>query len=412
MSNFGVTSTGFSMMSLNDIQAALQNLLSQIKDPDTGETLQEDFDENDPFIQVMNIFADQQSAQWDLLAQVFAQFQPNVASGAVLSSLVQLNGLTRQIGTPSTVTLTLTGSAGILVPAGSQVSDSAQDVTWVIPNNTTLDVNTGVATVTAESQLNGVFTAPISTLTQILTPIAGWNAVVNTTAALPGTADESDSSLRIRRDASTSEPAQSIPEAIQAAIANLTGVTYCRLYQNNTMATDGRSIPAKSLAMVVVGGSDEKVASEIFKRMPVACGTYGSTSISYTDSLQQTTVVSFSRPADVPVYLKISISSIDPSTFSGTVDPAQIAANIVAFAAGGMAALGVPATEGFDDYGFPPGINVVASRLYSPINIVPGLKINSVTMSLDGITYAATDIAILWNQIAQFTISNIEVTIV
>ena len=61
--------------------------------------------------------------------------------------------------------------------------------------------------------------------------------------------------------------------------------------------------------------------------------------------------------------------------------------------------------------GFPPGEDVVLSRLYTPINSVPGFKVNSLEIGTSSESTSANDIAIEWNEIAEFNPENINITL-
>jgi uncharacterized phage protein gp47/JayE len=410
MATYGVDSAiGFQIKRLEDIKTDLQNNLLQITDPDSGETLQIDLDENDPLVQVINGFVDELTTTWEIMQVVYNQFNPQLASGASLSGLVQLNGIVRKAGSPSTVTLSLTGSPGIRVPADSLFTDADGVVFWTNSADVYLDSITGLADVACTSTTNGAFVNDIGTINIISSVITGLDAVVNAAASTPGTADESDVDLRIRRRNSTSAPAQSVAEALYAAIMNIDGVTLCRLYVNKTLTTDGNGIPPKTVAAVVVGGTDENVARAIFTRIGGAEDTYGNTTITLTDTMNQANAISFVRPASVVVKVNVDITILDVNVYPADGD-SKIKENIVIFAAQGAAGLGVTEETVFDRIGFLPGDVVTISRLYTPILAVPGLKINSVEIAEGSGPFGVADIVIDWNEIASFEVANITVT--
>jgi len=124
MTEFGINETGFNLKRLADILADMKTALSTVTDPITGESLTPDLlDENDPLIQLVNTFSDTLALGWEQLQLAYNQFDPLKATGAGLSGLVQLNKLSRQAGSKSTVVLTLTGTVDKSVPAGKIVTD-------------------------------------------------------------------------------------------------------------------------------------------------------------------------------------------------------------------------------------------------------------------------------------------------
>lgn len=412
MSNFGIDSeTGFNLKRLNDIIESVKALLLQVQDPDSGEYLQVDFDEDDPFINFINIMNDLISTGWELNEISYGQFNPQLAAGPSLSGLVQLNGITRKQGSPSSAVIQLTGSPGLRVPSGTQVSDANREVIWEFTADIYLDSVTGLASATAYSVENGAFNYTTGQINLIVTTsLPGLTSIVNTADSIPGTADESNEALRLRRNDSTTTPAQSIPEAIYASVLNLEGVTLVRVYVNKTLVTDGNGIPAKRIAVVVQGGDNDEIAAAIFVRVGVAVDTYGNTFVTFPDQLQQSNTIYFVRPVEVPIYVDIDITIIDASTFPANgVD--LIKSNIVAYSVGGASALGITDVETFDQTGFQPGEDVVVSRLFTPINAVPGLKINSVEIGINPSTFSTADISIDWDEVSKFETGNIGVTI-
>lgn len=61
--------------------------------------------------------------------------------------------------------------------------------------------------------------------------------------------------------------------------------------------------------------------------------------------------------------------------------------------------------------GFAPGVDVIRTRLYTPVNEVPGFKINSLKIGKHSQGASEADIDIAWNEVAIFKESNITVDI-
>lgn len=62
-------------------------------------------------------------------------------------------------------------------------------------------------------------------------------------------------------------------------------------------------------------------------------------------------------------------------------------------------------------YGFPPGADVILSRLYTPINSVSGFKVNSLQIGKASGSLSSSDIPIDFDEVATFSTDNIEVTV-
>jgi len=405
MTEFGINETGFNLKRLADILADMKTALSTVTDPITGESLTPDLlDENDPLIQLVNTFSDTLALGWEQLQLAYNQFDPLKATGAGLSGLVQLNKLSRQAGSKSTVVLTLTGTVDKSVPAGKIVTDMNSTYNWVLPAFT-FD-GAGEATVTATASEYGPSTALAGTLVKIVTPYSGWTSVTNAADAIVGTDEETDSELRTRQQDSTATGGATI-ESIYTALLALDGVTYAHVYQNITDVVDSRGIPAHQVAVVILGGDDGEIADVLFNHMPAGVSTYGTSSDTVTDTQGITYTYYFTRPAEIDIYIDIEVEVVDTSLWPDDGDD-QIKAAILAYAVYGRDGLGIPA--GFDPDGYPPGQSVYASEQYTPINSIQGHRVVSVYVDTTP-SPAAVSVSIDWNEIAVFDAANINITV-
>lgn len=220
--------------------------------------------------------------------------------------------------------------------------------------------------------------------------------------------NETDTHLRARQQLSTEITSRSMIEDIYANVLNAAGVTFCRVYQNNTLTTDARGIPGKAVAVVAVGGEDLEIANLIFNHSSVGLNAYGSTTIYCADAQGFQYPISFSRPTDVPIYLIVNISVADDNVYPPTAED-QIKAAIVNYAQLGASSVGI--ATGYDQAGFIPGSSIMASEIYVPVNSIPGVKINSVKI---GRAASPTDdnVAIAWNENPVFSVDDITVTVV
>ena len=420
---YGLTSAGFRIKRLRQILTEFQDSLNTVKDPDTGETLQVNFDEDDPFIQFVNLCCDELSAIWAVMNAAYDQFDPMKATGPMLSSLVQLNGITRKLGEPSIVIIRFTGSPGVYIPAGTRVTDADEKCIWKTQEEATVPSG-GFVDVTCYSQENGAFNFNSGTINVLMDTISNITAVVNPSSSTAGSANESDIDLRRRRAKSTETPSQGLAQSIYGSIVALDGVDYCKIITNRTMETDSYGIPRKSVAIVVqVEDRDNEdlklaIAKAIFLRAGLgeefyAPGVEGDGSFQQVlirDVFSQITPIRFIYPAEIPIYMEVIVSDLEDSSLPDDYET-QIRTNIIAFAKNGVEGLGlsIDSTSSFDDYGFPPGDDVVVSRLYTAINAVRGCKVNSLKIGLSEETLATDNIEIDWFQIASFLADNITV---
>ncbi|EAQ3437089.1 hypothetical protein DSN09_14470 [Salmonella enterica subsp. enterica serovar Havana] len=277
---------------------------------------------------------------------VYNCFSPATGYGAALTSNVKINGIARKGATNSTVDLLLTGTAGTTITNGT-VKDT-NNVIWRLPASVVIGVD-GTVTVTAICSNSGAVAALAGTITTINTPTRGWTSVTNPAAAAVGAPAETDAELRIRQGQSVAIPSMTPFEGVDGAIANIAGVTRHKLYENDTGKTDGNGLPPHSISAIVDGGDVTEIARTIRGNKGQGVRTWGKTSVTVPDKYGNPHIISFSRPTDVPVYGKITLTVF----------------------AGYTSQIGVQIQQAVADYinRLMIGDQVLLSRIYSPANL-------------------------------------------
>lgn len=401
----GITPEGFVPKTLRQVREDMIANCQLIQDPDTGEYPLFNIGDDTVLSQVIGVFATELSVAWTELGAVYAQFDPQMNTGAGQSGTVQLNAITRKEGIYTQIGVVCGGLAGTLIPQGSLVSDMVGSVSYALDHAVYLD-GTENSQVTAESTATatklGMIDPLVGTAISIQTPVGGWYTVTNNRTLTVGTDEESDATLRKRQQRSTALTSYRQIDAIWAALLDTEGVTYARVYQNPTeYPEDERGIPYKEVAAIVEGGDDEAIADALFYRLPTGQLGHGSTTVERTDQQKIIYPISFSRPFAVSVYVRIKLKIYD-STDWPTNGVELIQQAIISYAR-------YNSTE--VDLGFPPGTDVIRSRLYTPINSVPGHSVLLLELSLDGETWHEQDISIEWDELAVFTAGNILITV-
>lgn len=327
--------------------------------------------------------------------QVYNSFSPSSGMTDALTRNVKINGIARKAATNSTVDVTLTGTAGTTITNGS-VKD-ANGVIWNLPASVTIDVS-GAVTVTATCANSGAVAAVAGSITKINTPTRGWTAVSNASAATVGSAAETDAQLRVRQAQSVAIPALTPFDAVDGAIANVTGVTRHKLYENDTGAVNSDGIPAHSIAAIVDGGDVTDIAQTIRGKKGQGVATYGSTTVTVPDKYDNPHAISFSRSTDVPIYVAITLK-----VFTGYTTQ-----------------IGEQIKQAIADYinSLKIGDDVLLSRIYSPANlgVVSGgnakyYDINALTIGKSASSQAAANIVTAFNESASCSTANIALTV-
>ena len=261
-----------------------------------------------PDYQLLSVFAKALDDASALMLQVYNSRNPAYAQGQALDLLLPMYGIARRGATCSTVTLTLTGTAGTVVPAGSSFADSSGRI-WKTEAALTISA-TGTGNVTATCQTPGAVYAAAGAVNAIVSPVAGLTGVTNAAGSSIGLKEETDAEVRQRIAASMAGRGNTILDTLTAAIAGIPNVRMSRIYVNDSHQTDGNGIPGHSIACVVMGGDPQTIGRTIWNKKAPGVGTYGSTTISFTGEDGQNHQVQFSRPASRMVYFLVSLTAL------------------------------------------------------------------------------------------------------
>jgi hypothetical protein len=156
----------------------------------------------------------------------------------------------------------------------------------------------------------------------------------------------------------------------------------------------------------VVGGDQTEIAEVIFNRKSAGILSFGNTLVNVTDVQGFSYPVSFIRPSEIDVYLIVNITSFDNFPVDGQQ---QIIDAILAYANGGADEVGA-ADFGNQD-GFPPGQEVVFSRLFTPLNSIPGHQVDSLFIDITSAPTSTANIPIQFDQVSKWDSSRITVNV-
>ncbi|MND91710.1 Baseplate J-like protein [compost metagenome] len=227
----------------------------------------------------------------------------------------------------------------------------------------------------------------------ISVPISGWDSIVNPVPAVTGRLTETDEELRERFRNSKFFQAQNIVEGILDALKNVDGVTDVIIYENDTANPDINGVPGHSFLPIVLGGLPTDIANAIWQNKPTGIPSVGDTTVQVTDSQGLVHGISYKTPTEVNIYVTVTIT--DTGGMPGDA-PSQIRQNIINFA----------------DSSYFIGDDVIYSRMYTPVNSVPGFMVNSLTIGTSPSPTGTVNIPIAFDAVASFLPQNIIVTIV
>lgn len=182
--------------------------------------------------------------------------------------------------------------------------DEASDTTAVADID---DVETSV-NVSAQSYNTGPFEATENTITEIVTPTSGWDAVTNIEVAQVGRNRETDDELRVRAATELAIAQGSTIAAIKDEISKVSGVTYASIISNRTAATDGEGNAPHSYTITVTGGVDQDIIDAIGLAAAGGIETNGSVSGYWTDDEGNEHLIRFERATEINPYLIANIT--------------------------------------------------------------------------------------------------------
>lgn len=268
-------------------------------------------------------------------------------------------------------------------------TDVFQAVSWITSSNLGITKVRVVGEVVAVN--SGPIDQPVNSIDTILTPQIGWDSVTNPVVATSGRNRETDEELRERFRTSKFNRAGNSIDAIFSAITNVSGVTEVTIYENDTSITDSNGVPPHSFLPIVVGGLSTDIANAIWDNKPIGILSYGNTTVVINDKQGFPHNVSFSRPTPITIYISIDI----------TTD-----AN---FPANGDDAIKTALANYFEE-NQGTGDDVVYSRMYTPINTVPGHQVNSLFIGTTPSPAGTSNIVIPFDSIAVLNTLNVTIT--
>lgn len=348
---------------------------------------------------------------------VYNAFSPATAQGAGLASNVKINGLTRNIPSNSTVPVLVVGVASLSVPP-TAASDGLGNQ-WSVPA-TTIPLS-GQITVTATCQTLGAIQLGTGVALTILNPTRGLQSVTTTAVATPGAPVELDAALRARQAQSTAAPSSTMLGSVVGAVWGVPGIVRLRAYENETNAPDGNGIPGNSIALVIEGGDATAIANAIASRK-FACGTYGTTTETYLDSIGISHAINFFYATQPPITWGVTIHP-GPTFSTNTI--ALIQQSLAAWTNAAGIGNGLQLTRAYSAAYLAPSIAATSQALQAAVlagdtgsiqtltaqlaslnAAAQTYEVTALTIARDGNALAAADISIAFNEDAYLAVNS------
>nr|PZN76337.1 MAG: hypothetical protein DIU57_17435 [Pseudomonadota bacterium] len=298
--SYGLMPEGFVAKTLEEIRQELIDQLRARISPSLS------FEADSILGHIVGIVSEYVARAWEQMQAVYRSMYPDSAVGDALDGIAAITGVTRLPATPSRVIATISGVPGTVLPAGRVASVEGTGARFRTVEEVTIP-EVGSIRVEMVAEDTGPIPAPAGTLTQIDTPVVGWESVINLEDAILGRNRETDEELRARREATLRAVGSGTFESLRAALLLLPGVRQVSLFENTSMETDAAGLPPKSFEAVIQGGDDETIFREIWRRKPAGILAHGTEVGQVEDSHGFLHEVRFSRPVEVPIYISIKI---------------------------------------------------------------------------------------------------------
>lgn len=395
---------------------------------------------------LIGIMAERLADLWELAEAVNSSTDPDKATDDALAAILALTGTLWPEARTSRVTLTLTGTTATVVGSGSRAATSSTAMEWVTsasatlaavtawagstaytagtrrtnasrvylcitagtsagsggPTTTAADITDGTAhwrylgegnaaaDVAAASADTGPIIGTSGDIKVIMTPVGGWQSVVNILDADLGRDEAANAEARLLRESELALSGAATLDAIRADLLEVDDVTSCTVFSNDTDVTNGDGMPPHSVEAVVRGGTDQDIIDALFNVVGAGIPTHGTTTGSHVDSEGTTHVVKFTRPTEVPIWI---IYNVDVEAEAFPSDGAdQIKAAAVKFGDAQKT-----------------GKNSVASSTAAQAFKVAGVFDSAALIGLSNPPVATTTIAISSRQLATIDTSRITV---
>lgn len=319
---------------------------------------------------------------------IYRALDPDHASGAWLEQRAAYAGILRRQASYSYMRRALlAGTVGRLIVAGSICQDESKG-RWLLVSDATVGVD-GTVLADFRSAEKGRFEVGPGEELEIITKTLGWTSATTTEPAEAGTEEELDSELRPRFFRSRARGAQNSVDGIEANVGQLADVREVICLENETDTVDADGVPGHSINVIVDGGTDAEISSVIFAHKTAGTGMMGDVQVDVIDRRGRTRPVRFDRPAPVDCAAYIELERNADYT---AIDTDAIKAAIVAT-------------------GFGTGQDVQRSRLYTPINTVPGFWVSALNIGRAGEPLGEANVVIGVREKARFAAADIEVIV-
>ena len=156
---------------------------------------------------------------------------------------------------------------------------------------------------------------------------------------------------------------------------------------NNTDVTNANGTPGHSFLVLVDGGTSVEIARAIWDNRGAGVASVGNTSVTITDKFGYQREIKFSRPTPVNIYIQLELTTDQNFPEDGYDQIREAIINYVD--------------------GLSIGQDVLYSRLYTPINAIPGHQVDSMLIGTTNPPTGTSNIITNFDEVGQVLPENI-----
>lgn len=343
-------------------------------------------DPDSPDGQMIGLIAQTKADLEELGEAIYRALDPDHAGGAWLEQRTAYAGILRRAASYSYLrSATLVGTTGAFIQAGALIEDENR-IQWQLVDDTVIgpDVRADFRSVEL-----GKFGLAQPSALKLVTIVLGWTGVTLNAPAEEGEEEERDPVLRARFLRSRSRPAQNSVDAIEARVGELADVSQVVCLENVGEQVDENGVPGHGINVIVDGGDPDAIALVILQNKTAGAPMLGEQEVTVIDAKGRQRLIKFDRPTNVDCAAVLTVRRSKNFT---DIDIEGVKAALAA-----------------ED--FEIGEAVERSRLYSPVNTVPGFSVTSFMIGEVGGALSESDIVIGVREKARFQVDDIEVTV-
>lgn len=210
---------------------------------------------------------------YDTLAYAIQMHDPLQAVGKWADLIASLSGIKREDGKYTILPdVKITTDRVVNLNSGYIIEKDGNK--WILEDGATL-LN-GVNYLNFRSEFYGEVPLVVGASLEPEQVVFGVKQIESTKTPIMGYLGQSTASMMTKRLRRVARNNLNDREGIEASLLEVDGVVDALVLENNTNITDSNGVPAHSINAIVLGGSDEGVATTIFQKIKGGgCGTSG-----------------------------------------------------------------------------------------------------------------------------------------